>query len=101
MSQIEAQKLLDRGCAALGLQSDVKITEIKFSHVWVLAFDQDPTKPDFAWSLIKLERWLKVEADDPNIELQCEAIADKNKRHIRMGIDVHKGASLRGVESLD
>jgi hypothetical protein len=102
MSQIEdAQKLLDRGCAALGLQTDVKVAQVRFGTVWVLAYDQAPDKPHFANAMIRLERWLKADSGNPNIELQCEAIEDKNKRHVRMGISVHKGASLRGVESLE
>ena len=104
MSQLkleEAQELLDRGCTALGLQPTVKIAQLKYGSVWVLAYDQDLQYPNFSWNMIDLERWLKAEAKTMNIELQCEALSDKNKRHLRMGIEVADGASLRGIESLD
>lgn len=99
MSQIKAQEALTAGCEALGLQTDVILVEIKKATRWILAFDQAPDKPNFAYAMIRLERWLKDYLKNPNIELLCEGMDDKNKRDIKSGRKTTL-VSARNVESL-
>ncbi len=79
-----AQEILLKGCDKLGLQKTVQVTQIKHDTRFVLTFTQDPTKPNFGHSMIKLERWLRGELKF-EVELQLESIEDRNKRVQRSG----------------
>jgi hypothetical protein len=79
---IQAQRILNEGCAELGLQSDVVITEIKNNTRLVLNYKQDKSKPDFGRNMIKLERWLRAKMQF-EVELQLESIEDRNRREER------------------
>ena len=96
-----ARTALKVGCATFNLQPSVTVAEIKHGTVWVLAFDQDPSYADFGRKMIVLERWLKSYTGESNIELQCESIADKNRRDIKSGRRVAPMVNARNVETLD
>lgn len=96
-----AQKALNVGCETFDLQTTVTVIEIKHGHVWVLAFDQEPGKLNFANTMIKLERWLKTYTSDNMIELQCESIDDKNRRDVKSGRKAAPMVNARNVETLD
>lgn len=96
-----AQRALTIGCSTLGLQSTATVSEIKHGSVWVVAFDQDPAKPNFAYAMIKLERWLKAYTGNNMIELQCESLEDKNKRDVKSGRRAPAMVNARGIEALD
>ncbi|MGE3760114.1 MAG: hypothetical protein AB7H97_20280, partial [Pseudobdellovibrionaceae bacterium] len=78
----EAQKVLNEGCAAFGLQSDVAVTEVKGDARFFLNYKQDKTKPDFGRHMIKLEHWLRNKLQF-EVDLQLESIEDRNRREER------------------
>lgn len=100
MSQINPEELLKESCEAMGLQTTVQIVNIQRNGRWILAYDQEVGKPHFAHAMIELERLMKRKSGQ-EIELLCESLEDKNKRHIRTGRAAPKLVSERGVEKLD
>ena len=96
-----ARNALKVGCATFNLQPTITVAEIKHGTVWVLAFDQDPIYADVGRKMIVLERWLKKYTGENEIELQCEALADKNKRDIKSGRKAAPMVNARNVEQLD
>lgn len=79
-------------CKILGLQEDVELLDIKDKDRFVLSYVQDPSKPDFAKNMIKLERLMR-QTIGIAVDLRLEPLKDKNKRFDRN--------YLRGVEKLD
>lgn len=96
----DAKIALEAGCATLGLQMSVEILEIKHGHVLVLDYDQDLKFPNFAHSMIRLERFMKTYMKVQELELQTLSMEDKNKRVKRSGREEEKLVSARNVESL-
>ncbi len=97
----KAKEALANGLAQYGLQTDIEIVDVKHGHVIVLGFSQDPNMPNVAHSLIKVERYMKAYLDVLQLELQCEALSDRNKRDAKSGRAIPKLVSARGIESLD
>ncbi len=96
MTNIErAQIALIEACKELGLQANVRITEIKGER-WILTYEQDPNYPRFDYAMIKLERVLR-EVTRSKVELMLEALTDKNKRDLKSG----RLVSARNVDQLD
>lgn len=97
------ERVLKESCEALGLQTNVIIVKVMNETRWVLHYEQDPAKPDFGDSMIKLERHIRAKLEDQPIELMLEALADKNKREVRNGRadKVVKTVSARNIESLE
>lgn len=75
----KAQAKLIEGCRMMGLQEDVQVVKLLNNTRFVLSYVQDKTKPDFAWAMIKLEKWLR-EQFHFEVELQLESIEDRNRR---------------------
>lgn len=80
----QAAPILKTCCQILGLQEDVELIEVKDKDRFVLSYEQDPTKPDFAKNMIKLERLMK-QTMGINIDLRLEPMKDKNNRARRNG----------------
>lgn len=94
-----AEKTIRHICADMGLQTDVQVSEIKGDR-WILVYDQSEHHPDLSRQMIRLERIIRNIQGCENVELMCEAEADKNKRDVRTG----RGAGMvnaRNVEKLD
>lgn len=94
---------LKEACHELGLQQDVELLRIEKGGRWVLAYTQNPEMPHFGRHMIKLERRLKANTGQQNIELLCETIEDRNRRFKRTNREeeMAKLTSARGIESLD
>lgn len=97
----EWQTVLTETLNMFDLQTDVQIVQIKPELRLILAYDQDPGKPNVANHLIKVERAMKVRTGNKMLELLCESATDKNRRDIKSGRIAPKMVSARNVESLD
>jgi hypothetical protein len=95
------KEVLALGIEALKLQPTVEIVEQRHGHVFILAFDQAPDFPNFAHSMIKLERWMKKFLEVRDLELLCEDVDDINKRNTRSGRPSLKMVNARNVEKLE
>ncbi len=79
----ESISVLHDACRALGLQTDVELVSV-IGFRWTLDYTQSKSRahPDFAKSMIKLERHLQEKLKRP-IDLRLESESDKNKRKQR------------------
>lgn len=94
-----AQSAIAHICAQMGLQTDIKVSEIKGDR-WTLVYDQSEHHPDVGRHMIRMERIIRNIMGFENVELMCEAEADKNKRDVRTGRG-SKMVNARNVEKLD
>lgn len=79
-----AKAFLRAGCMVLGLQEDVELIGVKDNDRFILAYNQDPEKPEFSRNMIKLETLMR-QTMGVVVDLRLEAKADKNKRTTRTG----------------
>ncbi len=76
---VAARNFLTATCEELGLQTNVEVVEIKNDTRLVLHYTQQTDKPNFGNAMIRLERRLRDKMHF-EVELQLEAIEDRNKR---------------------
>lgn len=86
-----AKSALKLCCDILGLQNNVEVVGVKDNDRFVLSYTQDPTKPDFARNMIKLEKLMR-QTLGVVVDLRLSEKADKNKRFDRN--------YLRGIEKI-
>lgn len=94
-TQNEAAKAaLKACCQILHLQTDVELVSVTENDRFTLKYLQDPLKPDFGKSMIKLERLMR-QALGVVVDLRLEPKADKNqggnrnsKKRAERGINV-------------
>ncbi len=83
----------------MGLQTDIQVSEVK-NNRWTLVFDQSEHYSDVGRHMIRLEAIIRSIMGLDQVELMCEAEADKNKRDVRTGRGA-KMVNARNVETLD
>lgn len=79
-----AQQWLTMCSKTLGLQEDAQVLAVKDRDRFILSYEQDPTKPDFAKNMIKLETLMR-QTMSITVDLRLEPKEDKNKRAARNG----------------
>lgn len=74
-----AKAVLKNCCLMLGIQ-EAQLIGVKDNDRFILSYEQDPTKPDFAKNMIKLETLMR-KTMGVVIDLRLEAKEDRAKRN--------------------